>query len=347
MGNEKLLLTALQGKPITRIPFWFMRQAGRYLPEYRATRASSKGFLDLCFSPDKAAEVTLQPIRRFGMDGAILFSDILVIPHALGAHVTFTEGEGPSLSTIQEISQLDALQFDDAQLSAVYETIGLVKTQLPKTTTFLGFAGAPWTIACYMLQGKGGNEFQTARSIAYQNPKLVQALIDKITDATILYLKKQIATGVDAVQIFDSWAGYVNPHQFHDFCIRPIQKIVNALKQEYPNTPIIGFPKNTTAHLKNYAANTGVDVIGIDQFTPLAFAKTQCGTKVLQGNLDPVLLASDKEMALAQAEMILQEFGMMPAVFNLGHGMLPHTPLAHVEALCHKLRNYEIRSSAA
>jgi uroporphyrinogen decarboxylase len=340
MSEEKLLVSAFQGKATRRVPFWFMRQAGRYLPEYRELRATCTGFMDLCFTPEKAAEVTLQPITRFDMDGAILFSDILVIPHALGSQVTFEAGEGPKLSIIDDEAGLNALSLETIHevLAPIYETIRLVKKQLPGHTTFLGFAGAPWTVACYMLQGKGGDDFATARQKAYQQPALVKQLIDVITDATILYLKKQIETGVDAVQIFDSWAGLLTPAQFMEYSIFPTQTIVRALKADYPDIPIIGFPKGAASHLGDYAKLTGVDVLGVDQFTPLAFAKQQAGNTVLQGNLDPLLLASDKDEALRQAEIILKQFGDAPAVFNLGHGMLPHTPVAHVEALVQFLK---------
>lgn len=334
MSEEKLLLTALQGKQTKRTPFWFMRQAGRYLPEYRELRAGCNGFLDLCFTPAKAAEVTLQPIRRFNMDGAILFSDILVIPYALGSSVTFEAGEGPRLSVIENADDVKKLSLAalHEKLSPVYETIARVKQDLPKHTTFLGFAGSPWTIACYMLAGKGGDDFVEARRVAYQNPALVSALMDVIADATTAYLRKQIDTGVDAVQLFDSWAGLLSPAQFEAFCIKPTQKIVQALKQSHPQVPIIGFPKGAASQLQAYA-QTGVNAFGIDQFTPLAFAKQQLPGRVLQGNLDPILLASDAQATLHQAEEILKTFGNQPAVFNLGHGMVPHTPVAHVEAL--------------
>jgi uroporphyrinogen decarboxylase len=340
MSEPKLLLSALQGKKVPRVPFWFMRQAGRYLPEYRALRASCSGFMDLCFTPEKAAEVTIQPIARFDMDGAILFSDILVIPYALGCDVTFEAGEGPKLTVIQTEEALQQLShaFIHEKLGPIYETIARVKKQLPSHTTFLGFAGAPWTVACYMLQGKGGEEFATARQLAHRNPLLVKKLIDIITDATIVYLKKQIETGVDAVQIFDSWSGLLTPAQFSEYCLMPTQKIVRALKATYPHTPIIGFPKGAAGYLETYATISEVDAIGIDQFTPLAFAKTQTPEKILQGNLDPLLLASNQQAMLQQAQTIVDTMKNSRFVFNLGHGMVPHTPVENVEALVQFLK---------
>lgn len=318
-----------------------MRQAGRHLPEYRELRASCDGFLDLCFTPKKASEVTLQPIRRYGMDGAILFSDILVIPKAMGMRVRFETGEGPILDAIENDAGLAGLQEEDTQniLAPIYETIQLTKQALPKETTFLGFAGAPWTLACYMLQGRGGNEFVTARAIAYQQPELVKKLLDKITYATIAYLRNQIDAGVDAVQIFDSWAGYVNPHSFNDFVIKPTQKIVTALKESHPDTPIIGFPKGAASHMEHYTKIHGLAAVGVDQFTDLSFAKVHANDKILQGNLDPILLANDKQAMLEQAKNIKETMKNTAFIFNLGHGVIPQTPVEHVAALSEFLRN--------
>jgi uroporphyrinogen decarboxylase len=339
--EDKILLHCLKGHTPSRIPFWFMRQAGRHLPEYREVRASCDGFIDLCFTPKKASEVTLQPIRRYGMDGAILFSDILVIPKAMGMGVRFETGTGPLLDAISDEADLVRLHADDKEhcLAPIYETIQLTKMALPKETTFLGFAGAPWTVACYMLQGKGGNEFIEARSIAYQRPEFVSKLIEKITQATIAYLRHQIEAGVDAVQIFDSWAGFVNPHLFDRFVIQPTQNIVSALKESHPDTPIIGFPKGAVSYIDRYTNIHGLSAIGVDQFTDLSFAKTHANGKILQGNLDPILLATNKEEAVSQAKKIKDMMGDTPFVFNLGHGVIPQTPIEHVMALSEWLRH--------
>ena len=340
-SENKILLQCLQGQKTNRVPFWFMRQAGRHLSEYREVRASCDGFMGLCFTPEKASEVTLQPVRRYGMDGAILFSDILVIPKAMGMGVRFETGEGPILEAISDADGLKGLQEEDKEnhLAPIYETIHLTKDALPKETTFLGFAGAPWTIACYMLQGRGGKEFVDARAIAYQQPEFVSSLIEKITQATIHYLRKQIDAGVDAVQIFDSWAGFVNPHLFDDYVITPTQKIVSSLKETHPNTPVIGFPKGAVSYMNRYTKIDGLSAFGVDQFTDMSFAKNHANGKVLQGNLDPILLANDKQATLDQAARIKEIMGDTPFVFNLGHGVIPQTPIENVTALSEMLRN--------
>jgi uroporphyrinogen decarboxylase len=341
VNGDKLLVQTLQGKHSDRVPFWFMRQAGRFLPEYKATRATASGFLDLCFSPEKAAEVTLQPLRRFGMDAAILFSDILVIPYALGVDVRFAEGEGPIVEVTNTKERIDAFTSDKVaeRLAPVAETVRLVKKDLPQGAALIGFAGAPWTVACYMLQGKSGKEFAKARQFAQAEPVLMQLLIDKLTDATIDYLKMQIDAGAEAIQIFDSWSGLLSPAQFAKWCIAPTKKIAAALKQAYPHIPLIGFPKGAGMFLKDYA-QTGVDCFGIDMNTPMAFAKQNAQGCALQGNLDPLLLCYDVKGALDEANRILETVGDHPFVFNLGHGMIPEMPIAHVEALSDLLKAY-------
>lgn len=343
MSETKLLVRALKGDMTERVPFWFMRQAGRYLPEYRELRKSANGFLDLCFTPDKAAEVTLQPIRRFGMDGSILFSDILVIPHALGAEVRFAEGEGPIVEKTTSAERIEQLRVGDVaeKLEPVFETIRIVKRELPSHVTFLGFAGSPWTVACYMLAGKSGKEFLPARSFAQSQPELMQKLIEKLTLATIDYLRLQIDNGVDAVQLFDSWSGLLTPDQFDTWVIAPTQKIVAALNHSHPNTPIIGFAKGAALNLPRYA-QTGVQCIGIDQHTPMRFGieSRAHARQAVQGNLDPLLLIASKEGILHQASALLRTIEQTPCVVNLGHGMQPETPIAHVEALCDMLKNY-------
>ena len=333
----KLLIENLKGQKTERIPFWFMRQAGRYLPEYREIRASTKGFLDLCFTPEKAAEVTLQPLRRFHMDAAILFSDILVIPYALGVNVKFAEGEGPIVGitdTPQKIAALDGSAVSQ-RLAPVAETVRLVRKDLPKEAALIGFAGAPWTVACYMLQGRSGKEFAAAKKFAISQPQLMQQLIDRLTDATIDYLKMQIAAGAEALQLFDSWAGLLTPDEFRRWVIPPAKKISAALRAAHPEIPLIGFAKGAGLMLPDYAKETGVNAIGGDQHTPIKFGLASLANKeqAVQGNLDPLLMAYDKQGALAATKAILEALGNAPAVFNVGHGFIPETPIENVEAV--------------
>ena len=343
MQKDKLFIQALNGQTTPSVPFWFMRQAGRYLPEYKALRATTKGFLDLCFTPEKAAEVTVQPLRRFNMSAAILFSDILVIPYALGVDVRFAEGEGPIVeitTTAERISKFDQTQVTN-KLAPVAETVRLVKKELSDETALIGFAGAPWTVACYMLQGKSGKEFAAARRFAYAEPKLMQQLIDQLTQATIAYLQMQINAGADAIQIFDSWAGLLTPDQFATWVIAPTQKISAALRASHPNTPIIGFAKGAGLQLPAYAKATHVNAIGVDQHTPMEFAMASAlPNQAVQGNLDPLLLAFDKDGALRETERILKIFGNRPAVFNVGHGFIPETPIEHVEAVSNLVKSW-------
>lgn len=344
MTTEPLLIQALKGHVTEHIPFWFMRQAGRYLPEYKQVRATCSGFLDLCFSPEKAAVVTLQPLHRFDMDAAILFSDILVVAHGLGAVVTFMEGEGPRINHCDSpatIEALTALNFH-ARVAPVAETVRLVKKQLPHEKALIGFAGAPWTVACYMIQGRTGKEFETARLFALSKPELMQTLIHKLTEATIDYLRMQIDAGADAVQIFDSWAGLLTPAEFQKWVIPPTQKIVAALHKSHPNTPVIGFAKGAGAMLWAYAKETGVHCIGVDQHTPVEFAIAHRAHEhqTVQGNLDPLLIASNKDESLRETGSILRAFETVPAIFNLGHGFIPNTPIEHVAAVAKKVKEW-------
>ena len=342
--NEKLLIQTLNGHVSERVPFWFMRQAGRFLPEYREVRATTSGFLDLCFTPSKAAEVTLQPLRRFGMDAAILFSDILVIPYAMGVDVKFVEGEGPrvGLTTSQDaIDQLDLSQIT-AKLSPIAETVKLVKKDLPQGAALIGFAGAPWTVACYMLQGKSGKEFEAARLFALEHPERMQKLIDTLIIATAEYLSMQIDAGAEAIQIFDSWAGLLTPDEFAKWVTAPTVKLVKLLKQKHASVPIIGFAKGAGLQLADYAKQTGVNCIGVDQHTPMDFAILQRAAKqqAVQGNLDPLLIASNKAGAVAATETILKSFKDTPSVFNLGHGFIPSTPIENVMAVAEKVKSW-------
>lgn len=337
MTDDTLLIRALKGQHTSQVPFWFMRQAGRYLPEYRALRATTSGFMDLCFTPEKAAEVTLQPLRRFPVSAAILFSDILVVPYGLGVDVRFAEGEGPIVGICDSSKTIDALDLStiNTKLAPIAETVRRVKKELPEGVALIGFAGAPWTVACYMLQGKSGKEFAIARKFAYAQPELMQQLIHTLTLATIDYLRMQIDAGAEAIQIFDSWAGLLTPEQFARWVTMPTQTIVAALRQSHPHIPLIGFAKGASTQLGEYAKKTGVDCIGIDQHTPMEYgmACRATPTQCVQGNLDPLLVATNKDAALRATETILKSFGDAPCVFNLGHGFIPETPIENVAAV--------------
>jgi uroporphyrinogen decarboxylase len=337
MTTEKLLIQNLKGQTTHNVPFWFMRQAGRYLPEYRELRASTKGFLDLCFTPEKAAEVTLQPLRRFNMDAAILFSDILVVPYGLGVDVRFAEGEGPLVGVCDTQQKIDALDLSTirAKLEPVAETVRLVKKDLPQGAALIGFAGAPWTVACYMQQGRGGKEFLPARKFAIANPGLMEKLIVTLTSATVDYLRMQIDAGAEVVQIFDSWAGLLTPEEFARWVIAPTAIIVKQLRETDPHIPIIGFAKGGSLQLHAYAKYTEVNCIGVDQHTPMEFALASRTSEkqAVQGNLDPLLMACDKDGALRAAEEILKILGNAPCVFNVGHGFIPETPIENVAAV--------------
>ena len=332
---SRKLLDVLRGEKQAIPPVWLMRQAGRYLPEYRALRAEKGGFLELAYDSDCAAEITLQPIRRFGFDGAILFSDILVIPHAMGQDLWFETGEGPRLAP-PPLKDHDFEQLVPApgRLDPVFETVRKVKAMLPPTTTFLGFAGSPWTVATYMVAGQGSKDQSDARRMAYGHPERFGALIDRVVNATVDYLSGQIEAGVDAVQLFDSWAGSLSPAQFEQWVITPNAKIVAALKKRHPDAPIIGFPKGAGGKLVAYARETGVDAIGIDETVDPVWANENLPAGMpVQGNLDPLALIAGGEALEKAVERILTAFADRPHIFNLGHGILPDTPIEHVEKL--------------
>lgn len=339
---NKSLLSVLHSECRTIPPVWLMRQAGRYLPEYRAIREQAGGFLDLCFSPKLAAEVTLQPIRRFGFDGAILFSDILVVPHALGRKVRFEVGEGPKLEPIgtpQTVASLPA-EIDHDLLAPVYETIALVKGMLPADVTFLGFCGAPWTVATYMIAGEGTPDQAPARLFAYRHPDAFEQLIECLVQASIGYLARQFRAGVDAVQIFDTWAGILPPEEFRRWCIAPTEKIVRGVRAQVPDAKIIGFPRGAGSMLPHYADAVAVDAVGLDWMIERRFAKEQVQRrKPVQGNLDPLALLAGGAALDAGIEAVLEAFGDGPFIFNLGHGILPETPIAHVEHLLKRIRS--------
>nr|WP_264579959.1 MULTISPECIES: uroporphyrinogen decarboxylase [unclassified Sphingobium] len=333
------LLSVLRGVVPARPPLWLMRQAGRYLPEYRALRAEKGGFLDLCYDSESAAEVTLQPIRRFGFDGAILFSDILVVPHALGQDLWFEAGEGPRLAPPLLQGELASLVPAPQRLAPVIDTVRRVRAALAPQTTFLGFAGSPWTVATYMVAGQGSKDHAAARRMAYQQPAKFGAIIDAIIETTVDYLSAQIAAGVDAVQLFDSWAGSLSPAQFRRWVIAPNARIVKALKLRHPDTPIIGFPKGAGAKLVDYAQETGVDALGLDETLDPAWAARELPAHLpLQGNLDPLALIAGGETLDRAVDAILEALSGRPHIFNLGHGILPDTPIAHVEQLVARVR---------
>ncbi len=322
-------------------PFWFMRQAGRYLPEYRKVRENFPDFLSFCYHAQAAAEVTLQPITRFDMDAAILFSDILVIPDFLGRRVSFVKNEGPQLEPITDEKEVEKLELSLVleRCEPVMKTIGLIQKELPKTKALIGFAGAPWTVACYMVEGKGSKIFEATRGMSYQRPELFSTLISTLTQATIVYLKAQIQAGVTCIKLFDSWAGLATTQQFEQWVINPTQKIVSDIKKDYPHIPIIGFAKNAGAMTMRYASQTGLDAIALDASTPLDWAAQQfSNTHVMQGNLDNILLASDQNETIVQTKKIMNAWKNYPYIFNLGHGILPHTPIDNVQALCDTLR---------
>ncbi len=337
-----LLLDTLRGENANRRPIWLMRQAGRYLPEYRALRAEKGGFLALVYDSQAAAEITLQPIRRFGFDGAILFSDILIVPYAMGQDLEFLAGEGPRMSPRLIDSALDALQAVPERLSPIYETVARVKAGLGSGRTLLGFAGSPWTIATYMVAGEGSRDQHDTRAMAYRDRQAFQAIIDAIVAVTIDYLAGQIAAGAEAVQLFDSWAGSLAPAEFERWVIAPNAAIVAGVKQRCPGVPVIGFPKGAGEKLPAYARETGVDAVGIDEtIDPLWAAGALPAGLPVQGNLDPLLLLAGGADLERQALRILDAFANRPHVFNLGHGIGQTTPIEHVEQLLGIVRGWQ------
>ncbi|MGU3389319.1 uroporphyrinogen decarboxylase [Sphingomonas sp. M1A8_2b] len=337
---SKSLLATLRGERQAVPPLWLMRQAGRYLPEYRELRAEKGGFLALATDPDAAAEVTLQPIRRFGFDGSILFSDILMIPWALGQDLSFGVGEGPRLEPALVDHALDRLQAVPERLEPVYGTVAKVAAALPPETTFLGFAGSPWTVATYMVAGKGSKDQSETRRFAYGDPAAFGAIIDAIGDHTVEYLARQIEAGVDAVQLFDSWSGTLSPAQFERWVIAPTVSIVERLHARCPGVPIIGFPKGAGGKLPAYARETGVDAIGLDETVDPVWAHASLPADMpVQGNLDPLALIAGGADLDAAIDRILAAFVDRPHIFNLGHGILPDTPIAHVEQLIARVRS--------
>jgi uroporphyrinogen decarboxylase len=324
------------------IPIWLMRQAGRYLPEYMEIRSNVDNFLELCYDSDKAAKVTLQPIDRFGFDAAILFSDILVLPHALGWNVAFKKGEGPILEKFK--SEKDLLKLSDNfsdQINNVYSTVSKVKSSLPKHVSLIGFAGSPWTVISYMLEGKGKQDFSVSKGFLYNDYQTAKKLFDIISDKTIEYLSGQIEAGAEIIQLFDSWSGMLNGFNYEEFVIKPTKKIVDALKQKYPNVPIIGFPRGSGYNYDNYIKNTKIDGVGVDQFTPVSQMKKWQKDLVVQGNFDPVILLGGKENIKNAVDEILYTVENENFIFNLGHGIMPNTDPKNVEYLVKCVREFK------
>ena len=342
----KKLLETLNGKKFTSPPIWFMRQAGRYLPEYRAIRSKVDNFLELCYNPKLASEITLQPIKRFSFDGAIIFSDILVIPDAFGIDVKFVKGEGPKLSRTLDENDLLNLKTDNVikHLQPVFENINLVKNALDSKTTLIGFSGSPWTIATYMVEGGSSKKFENIRNIAIENEQFFQKLIDILVEAISIYLIEQIKQGVEVVKIFDSWAGVLPEFEFEKWVIKPHQKIVENIKKEYPNIPIIIFPKNAGTLYEKFVKEVDCTAIALDQNISKDWAQEilqKRQQKIIQGNLDNVLLSLDLERSKVETLNILDKFNNSPFIFNLGHGILPSTPIKNVEAVLETIRNYK------
>lgn len=335
------LLDTLKGANLAKRPIWLMRQAGRYLPEYRDLRAEKGGFLELVYDTDAAAEVTIQPLRRFGFDGAILFSDILIVPYAMGQTLEFLAGEGPKLSLRLVNHALSALEAVPERLSPIYETVRKVVAQLPAGATMLGFAGSPWTIATYMVAGEGSRDQHDTRAFAYADRAAFEDIVDAIVGVTVEYLAGQIEAGAEAVQLFDSWAGSLAPAEFERWVIEPNAAITAALHERYPGVPVIGFPKGAGEKLALYAQGTGVDAVGIDETINPAWAARELPAGMpVQGNLDPLLLLAGGAELERRARHVLDCFADRPHVFNLGHGIGQFTPIAHVEYLLEVVREW-------
>jgi len=333
------LLSVLDGKTVSPPPVWLMRQAGRYLPEYRAVRANSGGFLDLCYTPDLAVEVTLQPIRRYGFDAAILFSDILVIPDAMKRNVRFLEGEGPHLDPIDEHGIATLTAPDVAtHLAPVFETLSRLRAELPEETTLLGFCGAPWTIATYMIAGHGTPDQAPARLFAYKHPAAFERLLSLIAEASADYLIRQLDAGADAVQIFDSWAGVLGDDEFQRFAVEPVRRMIDAVRAARPGAKLIAFAKGAGANLKSYRQGTHANAIGLDWTVPLDFAAELQKDGAVQGNLDPLLMVAGGEALTSHIARILDRLGDGPLIFNLGHGITPQADPENVNLLLSHVR---------
>ena len=334
-STRKPILAVLNGERLDPPPVWMMRQAGRYLPEYRQLRSDKGSFLDLVYDSDAAAEVTLQPLKRFPeLDAAILFSDILIVPFAIGQNLSFVAGEGPRLTPPLANAALDSLQAFPARLEPIYETVRKVKAALDPSKALIGFAGAPWTVATYMVAGQGSRDQSETRRLAYSDPALFHAIIDRIEEVTLGYLAGQIEAGAEVVQLFDSWAGSLAPAEFERWVIAPTARIAAAVKERHPHVKFIGFPKGAGGKLGAYARETGIDAIGLDETVDPVWADRELPKGLpVQGNLDPLALLSGGEGLSAAVKRILDAFDGRPHIFNLGHGILQETPIAHVEQM--------------
>jgi uroporphyrinogen decarboxylase len=340
MPADQPLLSVLRGERRDPVPMWMMRQAGRYLPEYRQLRTDRGSFLELVYDSDAATEVTLQPLQRFPrLDAAILFSDILIVPFAIGQNLSFVAGEGPRLTPPLTDAGPDELTAYPARLDPIYETVRKVKARLDPASTLIGFAGSPWTVATYMVAGQGSREQGEARRLGYADPKGFGEIIARIETVTLDYLSGQIRAGAEAVQLFDSWAGSLSPGQFEQWVIAPTARLVSKLKRKHPNVPIIGFPKGAGGKLAAYARETGVSAIGLDETVDPLWAAGELPPELpVQGNLDPLALIAGGAAMKSAAKRILDAFAERPHIFNLGHGILPDTPIAHVEALIDQVK---------
>ena len=342
MSESNSLKKVFNGERVFPPPIWLMRQAGRYLPEYQAVRKKAGSFLRLCYSPGLAAEVTLQPITRFGFDAAIIFADILLVPDALGQKVSFEEGKGPLLDPIREGADLNQLSHEnfDKKLEATYETIQRVREKLSDSVALIGFAGAPWTVACYMVEGGVSRDFSKVRSWAYQDPKTFCQLIDILSMSTAAYLKKQIMSGADVIQLFDTWAGVLSETEFEKWCVQPAKRIIEEIRKECGKVPIIGFPRGVGASAIRYATETGVNGIGLDQGVQIEWAASQLPSNlVIQGNLDPMSLRVGGEQLEREVERITRGLAGNSHIFNLGHGIYPSTPIGNVHKLVAAVKN--------
>lgn len=336
------MIEVLDGKTGGPLPVWMMRQAGRYLPEYRETRKKANGFLDLCYTPDLAVEVTLQPIRRFGFDASILFSDILVVPDAMGQSVRFIEGTGPVLDALEDpvgVSQLTIDVMD--HLAPVIETVSRLRAELPAETTLIGFCGAPWTVATYMIAGRGTPDQAPARRFAYRHPAAFEQLLQKLVDASADYLVAQLQAGADCIQIFDTWGGNLPDDLFERAVVGPTRAIVRKVRETVPDARIIGFPRGAGPRYPGYITETAVNAVGVDWTMPLRFARETVQRQVaVQGNLDPQVLVAGGEALNRSVDAILESLGDGPFIFNLGHGIVPETPIAHVERMLGRVRAF-------
>jgi uroporphyrinogen decarboxylase len=340
----KIILDVLCKKEVLSTPIWIMRQAGRYLPEYREVRKKAGSFLNLCYNPELASEVTIQPIKRFDLDAAIIFSDILIVPHILGLNVDFLEGEGPKLENIDTYDDLKKLKIkskeESEKIQKICDALSLTKSNLPKNKALIGFSGSPWTVATYILSKKK-HDFDYCREFLYKNNLLFRDLISIITDQTIIYLKEQIKSGADIIQLFDSWSGVLPENEFYDYVIKPTKKIVDSLKLFSPNTPIIGFPKGSGILYQDYSSNVNVDCLGLDQNIPLSFAKNLQKQKIIQGNLDPVVMLCSKDIIKDKVDIIMDSLSGKGFIFNLGHGIIKETPIENVEFLVDYVKNWK------